>query len=104
MKSEWTTRKIGSLGRVVTGKTPSTAKPENFGGSYPFITIPDLDGRVLIEVAERTLSQTGADSMRSAMLPAGAVMMSCIATIGKCAITSKLSFTNQQINSVICSD
>ncbi len=29
-------------------------------------------------------------------------MMSCIATIGKCGITTRPSFTNQQINSVIC--
>jgi type I restriction enzyme S subunit len=30
--------------------------------------------------------------------------MSCIATIGKCGITTRPSFTNQQINSVICGD
>ena len=31
-------------------------------------------------------------------------MMSCIATIGKCGITTRPSFTNQQINSLICGD
>lgn len=31
-------------------------------------------------------------------------MMSCIATIGKCGITTRASFTNQQINSLICKD
>jgi type I restriction enzyme S subunit len=31
-------------------------------------------------------------------------MMSCIATIGNCAITTRPSFTNQQINSLICGD
>ena len=30
--------------------------------------------------------------------------MSCIATIGNCGITTRPSFTNQQINSVICGD
>ena len=35
------------------------------------------------------------------MLPAEAVLMSCIATVGKCGITVSPSFTNQQINSVI---
>ena len=33
MASEWETRRIGDLGRVVTGKTPSTAVAENFGGT-----------------------------------------------------------------------
>ena len=31
-------------------------------------------------------------------------MMSCIATIGNCGITTRPSFTNQQINSLICND
>jgi len=104
MSAEWQTVRIGDLGKVVTGKTPSTAVSENFGGNYPFITIPDLDGRREIAASARTLSELGAQAMRSCRLPAGAVMMSCIATIGKCGITTRASFTNQQINSLICKD
>jgi type I restriction enzyme S subunit len=101
MASEWITRRIGDLGCVITGKTPSTSDPGNFGGPYPFITIPDLDGRVYIDRTERTLSEKCAERMKTCLLPAGAVMMSCIATVGKCGITTKPSFTNQQINSII---
>lgn len=104
MAGEWETKRIGDLGRVVTGKTPSTAVAENFGGSYPFITIPDMDGRREISTSARTLSEQGAQSLRTCRLPAGAVMMSCIATIGNCGITTRPSFTNQQINSLICGD
>jgi type I restriction enzyme S subunit len=102
MGSEWKKRKVETLGRVVTGKTPSTTNPDNFNGPYPFITIPDLNGRVFIDKIERSISEVGAEKIRSCLLPAGAVMMSCIATVGKCGITTKPSFTNQQINSVIC--
>ena len=98
---EWVRRKIGVLGRVVTGKTPSTAEKSNFDGNYPFITIPDLDGRVLIYNTERTLSDKGAAVLRTSLLPPGAVLMSCIATVGRCGVTTQPSFTNQQINSVI---
>lgn len=104
MGSEWTVKKIGDLGRIVTGKTPSTRVSKYFGGVYPFITIPDLDGRREILESERTLSSLGAEHLHSCMLPPGAVMMSCIATIGKCGITTRPSFTNQQINSVICNE
>jgi len=104
MAGEWETKRIGDLGRVVTGKTPSTAVAENFGGNYPFITIPDMDGRREISASARTLSEQGAQSLRTCRLPAGAVMMSCIATIGNCGITTRPSFTNQQINSLICGD
>lgn len=104
MGSEWTLQPIGSLGKVVTGKTPSTRDRGNFGGPYPFITIPDLEGNVYVRDAARTLSKQGAELLRSCLLPANAVMMSCIATVGKCGVTVKPSFTNQQINSVICGD
>lgn len=101
MPKGWISKRVGELGRVVTGKTPSTKISENFGGPYPFITIPDLDGRVYISETSRTLSELGARAIQGAQLPAGAVLISCIATIGRCGITSKPSFTNQQINSVI---
>ncbi|MBN1869531.1 MAG: restriction endonuclease subunit S [Candidatus Omnitrophica bacterium] len=101
MTGDWVKRKIGLFGRVTTGKTPSTFDQANFGGPYPFITIPDLDGRVFIDRTKRTLSERAAIGMQGCLLPSGAVMMSCIATVGKCGITAKPSFTNQQINSVI---
>jgi type I restriction enzyme S subunit len=66
------------------------------------VMFPDMGTSVYISETSRTLSQAGAEVMRSCQLPKGSVMMSCIATIGKCGITTKDSFTNQQINSVIC--
>ena len=104
MTSAWSTRRIGDLGRVVTGKTPSTKDPDNFGGPFPFVTIPDLDGRVVLDKTQRTLSTKGAQVIKTSLIPAGAVLISCIATVGKCGITAMPSFTNQQINSVIPDD
>jgi type I restriction enzyme S subunit len=93
--------KIGELGRVVTGKTPSTGKSEYWGGDYPFITIPDLSDLPFVEHSSRTLSELGAAAIKNQLLPKNSVLMSCIATVGKCGITTKPSFTNQQINAVI---
>lgn len=104
MTNSWPSRKIGELGRVVTGKTPSTSDARNFGGEFPFVTIPDMVGRRDITSSARTLSNQGAQVLRSCQLPKGAVMMSCIATIGRCGITTRPSFTNQQINSLICNE
>jgi type I restriction enzyme S subunit len=102
MSSEWPYLRIGEIGTVTTGKTPSTSKPENFDGAFPFITIPDLgQGRDILHTA-RSISNIGAVALGNTKIPAKAVLMSCIATIGKTGITTKPSFTNQQINSVIC--
>lgn len=102
MSSEWSFQRIGDVGRVVTGKTPSTSISENFDGPYPFITIPDLGINRYVEYTTRSISDIGAKAIANCMLPDRAVLMSCIATIGKSGITTKASFTNQQINAVIC--
>jgi type I restriction enzyme S subunit len=47
------------------------------------------------------ISEKGAKYLGKAKLPKNSVMVSCIATVGNVAITSRESFTNQQINSVI---
>jgi type I restriction enzyme, S subunit len=102
MRSRFPTCRIADLGRVVTGKTPSTRIKEYFGGEYPFITIPDMDGGRRVTSTGRTLSAAGAAAVRSSLLPADAVLMSCIATVGKSGMTVCDSVTNQQINGVIC--
>lgn len=100
-KTTWRTVRLGDIGKVVTGKTPSTKDPENFGGSYPFITIPDLKDQRYVVKTDRTVSEKGAKILRSIKLPPNSVVMSCLATVGETGITMQESFTNQQINAVI---
>lgn len=95
-------RRIDSLGRIVTGKTPSTKKNEYFDGPYPFITIPDLKNDMFIDKTVRSLSKLGAEKVQTSVIPENSVCVSCIATIGNVGLTTKPSVTNQQINSIIC--
>jgi len=93
------------LGRVVTGKTPPSAQPELFGEVYPFLTPTDIDGVARYIEPDRFLSHQGHDYQRRLMLPARTVCVVCIgATIGKVCMTGRLSFTNQQINSVVVNE
>ena len=98
--SEWQTLTVSDLGRVVTGKTPPTAKPHLYGDVYPFITPTDIDTYRYCEPS-RALSEDGRESQRNLLLPPKAVCVTCIASVGKMCITERPSFTNQQINSVI---
>lgn len=97
----WEIRKVKDLGKVITGKTPPTKESKYFGRDYPFIKIPDMGCSVRIRNVESMLSHEGAQYMRNLKLPPGAVMVSCLATIGKVGITTEESFTNQQINTII---
>ncbi|MGQ9838814.1 MAG: restriction endonuclease subunit S, partial [Cyanobacteriota bacterium] len=104
MAGDWREATLDQLGRIVTGKTPPSSRPEYFGGDIPFVTPTDLDGRRSIETTGRYLTELGADSV-AARIPARAVMVSCIGSdMGKAAITGRDCVTNQQINSIIVAE
>lgn len=102
--SKWRKITIGDLGKIVTGKTPST-KNENFwNGDIPFVTPSDLQKSKHVFFTERTVSQEGLTAVRGQVLSSGAICVSCIGNLGYTAMTTQVSVSNQQINSIIPSD
>jgi type I restriction enzyme S subunit len=97
----WQEWRLGDVGNLICGKTPSTAVTEYYGDDIPFITIPDMHGKIFATNVRRKLSLAGATSQNNKMLPAGAICVSCIATPGLVVITSERSQTNQQINTIV---
>ena len=96
------TPKIGDIEKnIITGKTPSCADEDNFGGDIPFVTIDDIRGNLFVFKAQRTLSTKGADSQEKKYLPIGSLSVSCIGTIGVMEFVARLAQTNQQINSIV---
>ena len=41
---EWQSLKLAEVGQTITGKTPSSRNPEDFGLDMPFITPTDFSG------------------------------------------------------------
>mgnify|MGYP006069545055 FL=1 len=101
---EWRIRAVSDFGEVITGKTPSTSKPEYYDGNIPFVTIPDMHNAIFPLSTEKYLSEQGANTQKNKFLPPDSVMVSCIATVGLVNIASERCQTNQQINSVILKD
>lgn len=85
---------------IITGKTPPKINPEYFDGDIPFITIGDIRGNMHITSTEETLSKLGADYQSTKYINKGALCVSCIASPGLIGFATKLSQTNQQINSI----
>ena len=99
----WYKTKLGDLGQVVTGKTPSRARPDYFGGDHLFVTPSDFGfmNYYCRDVAEG-ISEIGFEKHKNQTVPRDAALCVCIGnTIGKCAIAPEPCLTNQQINSVI---
>ncbi len=97
----WQYQSVSEFGDVITGKTPSTSKNEYYGGNIPFVTIPDMHGRVFPIITEKYLTKAGADTQKTKYLPKNSVIVSCIATVGLVNIAIEECQTNQQINSVV---
>jgi len=101
--SEWREVRIGDIGDVVTGKTPSSKNPEYFGDEIPFVTPTDYKNyHKNIYSSERYLSQAGKEVLGNKLLPINSVIVTCIGSdMGKVAINKVECITNQQINSII---
>lgn len=95
---------ISNLGKVVTGKTPSTKNSLFWEGDIPFITPKDIQKTKHIFDTERNLTFEGMKSVKNCVLPENAICVSCIGNIGYVAKTTNPAVTNQQINSIIVND
>lgn len=97
----WKVVKLGDVSKeIVTGKTPSTKVPENYGDKMPFVTIPDMHDRVYVTKTERSLSDKGFKTQEKKIVPKNSIAVSCIATVGLVTLIAEDSITNQQINTV----
>ncbi len=100
----WRKQKVLEFGEIITGKTPSTAKEQYYGGNIPFVKIPDMHNCVYPITTETTLTMEGANIQKNKFIPKNAIMVSCIATVGLVNIAIEPCQTNQQINSIILND
>ena len=97
---EWEEKPLGALGEIITGNTPSTAKPENYGGDILFISPADISDFRYVEITKTTLSQKGFNETRP--VKANSILFVCIgSTIGKITQNRYKCATNQQINSIV---
>ena len=102
MPSDWFIGTVDNLAKeVICGKTPSTKRAEFYGSDIPFITIPDMHGKIYTLTTERYLSKLGANCQAKKTLPKNSVCVSCIGTAGLVTLVAEESQTNQQINSIV---
>lgn len=97
---EWEEKFIRDLGEIITGSTPSTTKPEYYGGDRLFVSPADISDQRFIEKTKTTLTELGFNETRP--VKPGSILFVCIgSTIGKIAQNRHECATNQQINAVV---
>lgn len=98
--------KLSEIGQIISGATPRTNNPDNFGGNIAWITPADLSGYKGKYIAHgaKSITQKGYDSCSTQLMPTGAVLFSSRAPIGYVAIAKNPVCTNQGFKSIIPND
>ncbi|MGO5087727.1 restriction endonuclease subunit S [Oscillospiraceae bacterium LCP25S3_F9] len=92
----WEQRKLGELGTITTGSTPSTAIPDYYSDDgIVWVTPTDICENITFESA-RKLSDLGQQVGR--VVPKNTILVTCIASIGKNTMLGNTGSFNQQIN------
>ncbi|MBQ6201580.1 MAG: restriction endonuclease subunit S [Prevotella sp.] len=102
MKEGWTYKKLGEVGEVIGGTTPSTTNPDFWNGDLCWISPAELHGEHYLfdSVKKITKEAVAAKSLKE--LPIGTVILSSRAPIGKIAINKVPMYCNQGFKCIVC--
>lgn len=97
--------KLGDVCTIVSGTTPKTSVSEYWDGNINWITPAELnEDTVVINESKRKITKAGVNSCGLSPFPAGTVILSSRAPIGKTAIAGTEMYCNQGFKNLICSD
>lgn len=94
--------RLGDVGLIITGRTPSTGDSKNFASNdICFIKPSDIRDNELTDLfnSEYYISEYARSQTR--IVPPGSVLVTCIGIVGKVAINTLECAFNQQINAII---
>lgn len=99
--SDWRNIKLYDIGKIITGKTPETIDPTNYGSDYMFLGPTDLHKHFIISKSEKMISTKGLLSIKGSILDGLSILVGCIGwDMGNVALVNVKCATNQQINSI----
>ena len=94
--------KLGSLGVMITGGTPSRKHDEYYGGNIPFISTPCLGSNFISEKnVQNYLTEAGVKNSATHKIPPYSLMIGNRVGVGKSSINTCEMCTNQDILSFV---
>ena len=100
----WTLEKIENLAKRGSGHTPSKSVPEYYGGGVKWVSLADskrLDAGSISET-ETNISELGINNSSAVLHPAGAVLISRDAGVGKSAVMAVPMAVSQHFIVWVC--
>lgn len=99
-KEGWKKVKLGEVGEILSGGTPSTLNDKYWSGNVLFVTPLDLGRRNKINTTLRTISEYGVNNSSANLITANSLAVSTRAPIGLMSIVTQNFTTNQGCKSV----
>ena len=101
-EEDWEQRKLGEIGIIITGSTPSTSikyyYTDNSDEGIVWVTPTDIINNITVE-SEKRLTSLGQKVAH--IVPKNTILVTCIASIGKNTMLIDRGSFNQQINGLI---
>jgi Restriction endonuclease S subunits len=102
---KWDFKRLGDITTVVSGSTPKTNVDKFWDGTLKWITPAELSNNTFYVMdSERHITELGAQDLGLKPFPAGTVILSSRAPIGKVAIAGTEMYCNQGFKNLICSE
>ena len=97
--------RLGDVCTIVSGTTPKSNRPEYWGGDINWVTPAELnDDSDVIYESQRKITEQAVQDSSLKPFPAGTVLLSSRAPIGKVAIAGVEMYCNQGFKNLICSN
>lgn len=97
----WELHKLGELADIVGGGTPDTKNPTYWGGKINWYSPAEIGDQICVSSSQRKITKEGYANCSAKMLPAGTVLFTSRAGIGKTAILATEACTNQGFQSIV---
>ena len=97
----WEQRKLGELAEIVGGGTPSTSVELYWDGDIDWYAPAEIGEQIYLKSSQRKITEEGLNKSSAKVLPAGTVLFTSRAGIGKTAILLKEGCTNQGFQSIV---
>lgn len=100
--AHWIKSKIKYRFKVINGATPSGSDQNLWDGDIAWITPADMPSFGYVDSGKRYITLRGYNSCGTSIVPAGSIIISSRAPIGKVCLSTKALCTNQGCKSLVC--
>jgi type I restriction enzyme, S subunit len=98
----WDCVKLGDIGEMFSGGTPSTQKQEYWKGTIPWVSSSDvLEDKIFQISASRHITQQAITDSATKLVPPHNILIVCRVGVGKVAVNNMAVCTSQDFQSLI---